>query len=155
MKIETPYLLFLGSATDHLTVKIANSIVDWRPDSILHRCGRRQRQTIGFGATMKTLPAGFDRYPVLLLTIALVLGACGGETAPEGVVARSDYGDTTFDDLESYILSLPQNRRQPAEDQDLADWRREILEEMLVTRRLTEEADEKGGLGDWPSGYLP
>ena len=32
MKIETPYLLFLGSATDHLTVKIANSIVDWRPD---------------------------------------------------------------------------------------------------------------------------
>ena len=28
MKIETPYLLFLGSATDHLTVKIANSIVD-------------------------------------------------------------------------------------------------------------------------------
>ena len=32
MKIETPYLLFLGSATDHLSVKIANSIVDWRPD---------------------------------------------------------------------------------------------------------------------------
>jgi len=32
MKIETPYLLFLGSATDELTVKIANSIVDWRPD---------------------------------------------------------------------------------------------------------------------------
>ena len=32
MKIESPYLLFLGSATDHLTVKIANSIVDWRPE---------------------------------------------------------------------------------------------------------------------------
>jgi len=32
MQIETPYLLFLGSATDHLGVKIANSIVDWRPD---------------------------------------------------------------------------------------------------------------------------
>lgn len=31
MQIETPYLLFLGSATDHLGVKIANSIVDWRP----------------------------------------------------------------------------------------------------------------------------
>ena len=32
MKIESPYLLFLGSATDQLTVKIANSIVDWRPE---------------------------------------------------------------------------------------------------------------------------
>ena len=32
MKIETPYLLFLGSATDPFTVKIANSIVDWRPE---------------------------------------------------------------------------------------------------------------------------
>ena len=32
MQIETPYLLFLGAATDHLGVKIANSIVDWRPD---------------------------------------------------------------------------------------------------------------------------
>jgi uncharacterized NAD-dependent epimerase/dehydratase family protein len=32
MKIESPYLLFLGSATDHLSVKIANSIVDWRPE---------------------------------------------------------------------------------------------------------------------------
>ena len=32
MQIEAPYLLFLGSATDHLGVKIANSIVDWRPE---------------------------------------------------------------------------------------------------------------------------
>ena len=32
MKIESPYLLFLGGATDHLSVKIANSIVDWRPE---------------------------------------------------------------------------------------------------------------------------
>jgi uncharacterized NAD-dependent epimerase/dehydratase family protein len=32
MKIETPYLLFLGNATDEFSVKIANSIVDWRPE---------------------------------------------------------------------------------------------------------------------------
>jgi len=32
MSIDSPYLLFLGSARDHLTVKIANSIVDWRPE---------------------------------------------------------------------------------------------------------------------------
>lgn len=35
MKIESPYLLFLGSATDHFTVKIANSIVAWRPELCL------------------------------------------------------------------------------------------------------------------------
>lgn len=32
MDIETPYLLFLGDATDLLSIKIANSIVDWRPE---------------------------------------------------------------------------------------------------------------------------
>jgi uncharacterized NAD-dependent epimerase/dehydratase family protein len=32
MKIETPYLLFLGNATEEFSVKIANSIVDWRPE---------------------------------------------------------------------------------------------------------------------------
>lgn len=32
MQLETPYLLFLGNATDVLSAKIANSIVDWRPD---------------------------------------------------------------------------------------------------------------------------
>jgi uncharacterized NAD-dependent epimerase/dehydratase family protein len=32
MQIESPYLLFLGNATDHLGVKIANTIVDWRPE---------------------------------------------------------------------------------------------------------------------------
>ena len=32
MNLQSPYLLFLGNATDVLSVKIANSIVDWRPD---------------------------------------------------------------------------------------------------------------------------
>jgi uncharacterized NAD-dependent epimerase/dehydratase family protein len=30
--IETPYLLFLGDATDQLTAKVAQGIKDWRPD---------------------------------------------------------------------------------------------------------------------------
>lgn len=32
MNVQNPYLLFLGSATDVMSVKIANSVVDWRPD---------------------------------------------------------------------------------------------------------------------------
>jgi hypothetical protein len=32
MKLHPPYFLFLGNATDHLSVKIANGIVDWRPE---------------------------------------------------------------------------------------------------------------------------
>ena len=31
MHLDTPYLLFLGAATDLLSVKIANAVVDWRP----------------------------------------------------------------------------------------------------------------------------
>jgi parvulin-like peptidyl-prolyl isomerase len=58
------------------------------------------------------------------------------------VVARSVDGDTTAADLETYILSLPEARRQPAEGQKVVDWRREILEEMLVTRQLTQEASK-------------
>jgi uncharacterized NAD-dependent epimerase/dehydratase family protein len=32
MELKTPYLLFLGNATDVLSAKIANSVVDWRPE---------------------------------------------------------------------------------------------------------------------------
>jgi uncharacterized NAD-dependent epimerase/dehydratase family protein len=32
MNLQTPYLLFLGNATDLLSVKIASSVVDWRPE---------------------------------------------------------------------------------------------------------------------------
>lgn len=73
---------------------------------------------------------------------ALLLSACGGESAPQDVVARSAEGDTTVADLETYIYSLPEARRRPSEGQDLGDWRRAILEEMLVARRLAEEATE-------------
>ena len=33
--IETPYLLFLGDAPDHLAAKVAQGIRDWRPDNAL------------------------------------------------------------------------------------------------------------------------
>jgi len=32
MEIKAPYLLFIGDAKDTLSIKIANSIVDWRPE---------------------------------------------------------------------------------------------------------------------------
>lgn len=80
--------------------------------------------------------------PTLALLGAFFLLACDAEPVPEGVVARSSYGDTTAAELESYILSLPPARRQPADDQEPAEWRREVLEEMLVGRKLSEEATE-------------
>ena len=33
MKIKSPYLLFLGDAPDQLAAKVAQGIVDWRPDN--------------------------------------------------------------------------------------------------------------------------
>jgi parvulin-like peptidyl-prolyl isomerase len=80
--------------------------------------------------------------PFALLLISLSLVSCGAEPAPPDVVATSTIGAVTAGELEGYILSLPPARRQPAEDQKPAAWRREILSEMLVTRRLTDEATE-------------
>ena len=39
MKLHPPYLLFLGNATDELSVKIANSVVDWRPELCIGEIG--------------------------------------------------------------------------------------------------------------------
>ncbi|MDH3523437.1 MAG: peptidyl-prolyl cis-trans isomerase [Acidobacteriota bacterium] len=79
---------------------------------------------------------------VLVLLGGACLLACGAEPAPDGVLARTVDGDVTAAELDSYILSLPPARRRPAEDQKPADWRRELLEEMLVARRLAAEAAE-------------
>ena len=35
MKIKTPYLLFLGDATDPLAAKVAQGICDWRPENAI------------------------------------------------------------------------------------------------------------------------
>lgn len=81
--------------------------------------------------------------PFALLLVGLPFLSCAqGPAPPENVVATSTYGDITEADLETYILSLRPARRRPAEDQEPAEWRREILEQMLVTRRLTDEAIE-------------
>jgi peptidyl-prolyl cis-trans isomerase C len=83
------------------------------------------------------------RIPVALAA-TLVCLACNGGAPPEGVIAHSVHGDTTMADLDGYILSMPAQLRQPAKDQKVDEWRKTILEEMLASRRLAEEADEKG-----------
>lgn len=35
MKIKPPYLLFIGDATDHLSIKLAKGIADWRPELVV------------------------------------------------------------------------------------------------------------------------
>ncbi len=35
MKIQLPYLLFIGDATDTLSIKMAKSVADWRPDQVV------------------------------------------------------------------------------------------------------------------------
>lgn len=82
---------------------------------------------------------------VLLTATGISVLSCGDRPeAPPDVVARTALGDTTVADLEEYILSLPAERRQPAEGQTLVEWRREILEELLVSRQLSREAEEAG-----------
>lgn len=77
-----------------------------------------------------------------LVVLALSFISCGGDSAPAGVLARSTYGDLTEADLEEHILGLPPASRRPPEEQEVGAWRRELIETMLVTRRLDEEAKE-------------
>ncbi len=45
--IQTPYLLFLGDAPDHLAAKVAQGIKDWRPENAVG-----QLRLAGCGADM-------------------------------------------------------------------------------------------------------
>ncbi len=84
--------------------------------------------------------AGNGRCHVRLLPLLLVLfTACGEPPPPPGVVARSTQGDVTEGELEGYILSLAAAEQRPAAGQELAAWRREKLEDLIIGRALEAE----------------
>lgn len=93
MKIPAPYLLFLGKATDLMSVKIANSVVDWRPDLcvgeiVLPGC------TISKGLASLSLAEARERGA---RTFVITLNNSGGYIEPDWVPMILDALDHGFD----------------------------------------------------------
>ncbi len=81
MNIQTPYLLFLGNATDLLSVKIANSIVDWRPELCVGEIG------LPDCTISKDLPAlsVAEAYDKGARTLLLTVNNSGGYIEPDWI----------------------------------------------------------------------
>ncbi len=101
----------------------------------------------------------FAQRPGRRLLAVLALGAvalgsvvaCRDEVPAPGVVAASDLGGIGRTDLDEHILALPEARRSPPAGEPLAEWRRRLLEEMIVARALQAEA-RSNGLAETPEG---
>ncbi len=84
-----------------------------------------------------------DRRLLAALILASVL-ACRPPAPDPGVVAATDLGEIRRAELEDYILSLPAARRSPPAGSALAEWRRQLLEELISARTLENEARAQG-----------
>lgn len=93
MNIQTPYLLFLGNATDVLSVKIANSIVDWRPDLCIGELGLPSC-TISKGLPTLSVAEAFDKGA---RTLVLTVNNSGGYIEPEWIPIILDALDAGLD----------------------------------------------------------
>ena len=83
---------------------------------------------------------------LILLTVA-----CSPSPPPPDVLAETNLGTIHRTDLDDYILSLPEARRSPPADQSLTQWRRQVLEKLIVSRALEAEARDKD-LAETPAG---
>ena len=81
MKIQPSYLLFLGNATDLLSVKIANGIVDWRPELCVGEL-RLPGSTITKGLEALTPPEAKKRGAK---TMVIAMNNSGGYIEPDWV----------------------------------------------------------------------
>jgi peptidyl-prolyl cis-trans isomerase C len=84
-----------------------------------------------------------------LFSAVLALTIAGCSAPPRDLLARSALGDVTSQDLEAYVLSLPEPRRRPVPGEEPKAWRHALLEEMLVERALDDEG-RKAGVLDRP-----
>ena len=88
------------------------------------------------------LPGAGSWAPVLLLlALSLALASCQPTISPD-VVATSDLGEITQAELEARIVALPEEQRRPAEGQSREQWKRRLVERMVVEQVLEAEAEE-------------
>ncbi len=80
----------------------------------------------------------------LLIPLTLAAVAACRPAPPADLAATSDLGDIRRTELEEHILALPEAHRSPPPGQALPEWRRRMLEELIVARALEAEALSQG-----------
>lgn len=73
--------------------------------------------------------------------LAVLILACGGGTESGDIVARSDIGSISRADLETFILTLDEDRRRPSDGQTLQEWRTEVAKDLMVAQAMRQRAE--------------
>jgi len=81
MQFKAPYLIFIGDVTDKLSIKMANSIVDWRPELVIGE-NRLQGCEVTTGQPEISVQEAIDRGAQ---TFILGLVNSGGTIAPSWI----------------------------------------------------------------------
>ena len=85
----------------------------------------------------------FSHHRMVILLILMSIVACRPPPPAPDVVADTDLGMIRSSALDEFILSQPEQRRSPPGGQSLPEWRRRMLEELIVARALESEAQTK------------
>ena len=93
MSIQSPYLLFLGDAVDPLTAKVAQGIVDWRPDNCVGQL-RLAGCNADCGLTDMTLA---EAAAAGAKTLVIGVANRGGIISPDWIEVLSSALDQGFD----------------------------------------------------------
>lgn len=107
MDLQTPYLLFLGNAKDPLSVKIANSVVDWRPDLCVGEY-RLPDCTITKGLEALAPAAAYARGA---RTFVVTMNNAGGYIEPDWIPAMLDALEAGLDvaaGMHQRLSSIPE-----------------------------------------------
>lgn len=93
MRIESPYLLFLGDAADPLAAKVAQGIVDWRPENCVGQL-RLDDCNADCGLTDMSLASAHEAGA---RTLVIGVANRGGVIAPHWIEVLSQALDQGFD----------------------------------------------------------
>jgi D-glutamate N-acetyltransferase len=93
MKLEAPYLLFLGDAKELLSLKVANGVVDWRPELAVGEIGLPEC-TVTLGLQKLSLAQAKKRGA---RTFVVGMNNSGGTIAPEWIPTILEALQSGFD----------------------------------------------------------
>lgn len=81
---------------------------------------------------------------IVLVAVVMLLSQACKRSGRSDVVALSDLGEVTRAELDAYVLTMPEDRRRPAEGQSLKEWRIALAGEMVVVGALATQGEELG-----------
>ncbi|MEO1065826.1 MAG: N-acetyltransferase DgcN [Pseudomonadota bacterium] len=107
MEIKRPYLLFLGDAPDALSAKVAQGIVDWRPENVVGQF-RMEGCNADMGVTDMTLDEGLSAGAKTLVVGVANRGGIISDTWISVLLEALDKGYDIAAGLHNKLSDIPQ-----------------------------------------------